>query len=239
MTAAFLLAASAFVAACGGATATTTPGAPTPSPAPAGATPAATPAEGETPAASVGALPSFDLSALSGTLPVDSYKATLSVDGVEQYKTTVVTKPELSKDITTMQDGVPSTRFVVIGKEAWSQNGPNEKFTEVPEQLASSMLLAFDPSTLLAAYQGLDLSHSAADQGSEQKNGVQARHLHIDPSTFAGGAIAIPAGAAIDLWVADAGYIVGWEMTGFGPGQSVSIQITDIDDPSNKVERPS
>ncbi len=238
----FLLLAAMAVAACGGSAATTNPDGSTPTPAGATATagaPTATPAEGETPAASIGVLPSFDLSALSGALPVDSYVATLSVDGKEQYHTVVVTKPELAKDIVTSEDGTQKTRFIVIGKEAWTQSGPNEKWVQVPEQLASSMLVAFDPSTLLAAYSGVDWSQSSTDQGSEQKNGVQARHLHIDASTFAGGAIAIPAGASIDAWIADAGYIVAWEMTGFGAGQSIAIEITNIDDPANKVEKPS
>jgi hypothetical protein len=235
--AAFLLLAALAVAACGGAAATTNPDGVTPTPTPVAGAATPTPADGETPPA--GAIPSFDLSGLTAALPVDSYVATFSVDGTEQYHTVVVTKPELSKDITTVKDGVASTRFIVIGKEAWTQNGPDGKFTEVPEQLASTMLLAYDPSTLLAAYSGVDWTHSSTDQGSEQKNGVQARHLHIDASTFAGGAIAFPAGASIDAWVADAGYIVAWEMTGFGAGQSIAIEITNIDDPSNKVERPS
>jgi hypothetical protein len=224
------------VAACGGATATTAPGEPTPTP-PAGATPAATVAPGETP---VAGLPSFDLSALSGALPVDSYKATLTQNGVTKYETVVVTKPELAKLITTMDDsGQPDGQFIVIGKKAWSAPNVGDKFVAVPDALASSMLLAFDPSTLLAAYTGIDWGSNASDKGSEQKNGVNAHHLHIDSTTFAGGAIAIPAGAAIDLWVADEGYIVAWEMTGFGELGDTSIEITNIDDPANKVEEPS
>ena len=73
----------------------------------------------------------------------------------------------------------------------------------------------------------------------EQKNGVQAHHVRIDSTSILGAAGAIPAGAAIDVWVADAGYLVAWEMSGFESGADFSIQVTNVNDPSNKVEKPS
>ncbi len=48
----------------------------------------------------------------------------------------------------------------------------------------------------------------------------------------------IPAGASIDLWIADEGYLVAIEASGF-PQADFAIQVTGIDDPANKVERPS
>ena len=49
----------------------------------------------------------------------------------------------------------------------------------------------------------------------------------------------MPAGASIDVWVADAGYLVAWEMSGFEEGQDLSIQVTGVNDPANVVEAPA
>jgi hypothetical protein len=236
MTAAFLLAASAFVAACGGATATTTPGVPTPAPTPAGATPAGgepTPTAPDGALPSIGAIPSFDLSQLaSGLENHDSYKATLSIGGTPSYETTVVTKPVVSRDIK-LKDG---THIVVVGDEAWAGQGDGP-LQAMPAALATQLYAAFDPTVLFRGFSGPGWAESSVDQGAEQKNGQDTHHYHIDPSTAASGFSGIPAGASIDAWVADEGYLVALVATGFG--QDLDIQVTNIDDPANKVEKPS
>ena len=194
------------------------------------------------PVGSIGILPipSFDLSGLSTTLPVDSYRVTLSKGDTPSYESIVVTKPVVKKDITTYDDaGNPDTQMIISGDKVWVKDLPDGEYKEAPAQLAQAMLLAFDPGVLLGAYTAVDWSHSSTDQGSETKNDIPARHLHVDATTFPGGAIAIPAGAFIDLWVADAGYIVAWEMTGFPAGQDIKIEVSHVDDPSNVVEEPS
>jgi hypothetical protein len=190
---------------------------------------------------SVGALPTFNLEALTGAIPgVDSYRTSTSVGGVKQYESVVVTKPELSKAITVYDDkGTVTNRYVIIGKDAWQADGADGRFQSVPAELASSMLLAFDPAMMLGAYAQLDWSTMATNQGMEDKNGVQAHHVRIDSTSFLGAAGAMPAGAAIDIWVADAGYLVGWEMTGFPNDANFAIEVTNVNDPANKVEKPS
>ncbi len=191
--------------------------------------------------ASLAALPSFDLEALTGALPgVDSYRTSTSVGGVKQYESVVVTKPVLSKAITVYDDsGTVTNRYVIIGKDAWQADGADGAFQSVPSELASSMLMAFDPALMLGAYAQLDWAQVATNQGMEDKNGVQAHHVRIDSTSFLGAAGAMPAGAAIDVWVADAGYLVGWEMTGFPNDANFAIEVTNVNDPSNKVETPS
>ena len=229
------------VAACSGAAAT-----PPPVPGAVGdATPEATPTPTPTPegaeATPPGDLPTIDLGALTGAIPgVDSYRTSFSIGGVKSYETVVVTKPVLSKAITTFSDdGSVDSRLIVIGDEIWQANGTDGAFEVIPGQLGSAMLLAFDPTMLLSAYANLDWATGATDQGTESKNGIQARHLRIDPSSLAGLAGIWPAGSSIDIWVADAGYIVAWEMSGFETGQDVSIQVTGVNDAANKVDRPS
>ena len=233
MTAAFLFAATAFVTACGGAAATTTPGAPTPTPAaatPAGGEPTPTAPDGALP--SIGAIPSFDISQLaSGLENHDSYKATLSIGGTPSYETTVVTKPVVSRDIK-LNDG---THIVVIGDEAWAGQGDGP-LSPMPAALATQLYAAFDPTILFRGFSGPGWAESSVDKGTEQKNGQDTHHYHIDSTTAATGFSGIPPGASIDAWVADEGYLVALVATGFG--QDLDIQVTNIDDPANKVEKP-
>jgi hypothetical protein len=230
------------VAACGGA-ATSTPTAE--------ATPAgeATPGAEATPTPESGgeaspdlAIPSFDLGALTGGIPgVDSYRTETSIAGVKQYESVVVKQPVLSKAITIYDGGEVSSRLVVIGDEAWTADGSDGAFEPVPggTQVASAMLLAFDPALMLGGFAAVDWSQAASNLGAEQKNGVQAHHVRIDSTSFVGAAAAMPPGSAIDAWVADAGYLVAWEMSGFPEDANFSIQVTGINDPANRVERPA
>ena len=180
------------------------------------------------------AIPSFDVGAITkGLENVDSYRVAITVNGVEQYKGVVVTKPVLSRDITTSG----GTRIVVIGDEAWVATG-NEPLKAVPPQLATTMFAAFDPTLIVGAFSGPEWAQSSLDKGAEQKNGVSAHHYLIDSTTAVGGFSGVPPGASLNLWIADEGYLVAWESSGFGGGDT-SIQVTGVDDPANKVERPS
>lgn len=240
---ALFILATLLVAACGGgatATATPTPAAPvdaTPVP---GAEATPTPEGGEVGEATPEvAIPTFDLDALSGAIPgVDSYRTAFSVDGELAYESIVVTQPVISKDITTYTDGEPSTKFIIIGDEVWTADGPDAEYQSVPSELGNAMLMAFDPALMLGAFGGANLTGVGGLVGTESKNGVQARHIKIDQTTAAGFAASMPAGSAIDIWVAEAGYLVAWEMTGFEADSDISIQVTNVNDPSNKVERP-
>jgi hypothetical protein len=236
-------------AACGGASASSAPAASSaasvapsveaPSAAPSEAPASEAPAESAEP--SLGALPTFNLEALTGALPgVDSYRSSTTIGGVKQYESVVVTKPELSKAITVYDDqGNVTNRYVIIGKDAWQADGPDGRFQSVPAELASTMLMAFDPALMLGAYAQVDWSSVATNQGMEEKNGIQAHHVRIDSTSFLGASGAMPAGSAIDIWVADAGYLVGWEMTGFPNDANFAIEVTNVNDSSNKVEKPS
>jgi hypothetical protein len=231
-------------AACGGGSATTAPAASTEaSAAPSVEAPseAASEAPADSAAPSIGALPTFDLEALTGAIPgVDSYRTSTSIGGVKQYESIVVTKPDLSKAITVYDDqGDVTNRYVIIGKDAWQADGADGAFQSVPSQLASTMLMAFDPALMLGAYASVDWGTVGTIQGVEEKNGVQAHHVRIDSTSLLGASGAMPAGSAIDIWVADAGYLVGWEMTGFPNDANFAIEVTNVNDPANKVEKPS
>ena len=237
-------------AACGGsATVTPVPSVAAPaslapaSLAPTPLVPAASPIDNTVPSASpVAAIPSFDLSKLGGTLPgVDSYRTSFTVGGALSYQSVVVTKPVVAKSITAYDsDGkTVSSRFVIIGDQAWTADGPTGAFSVLPSGAAAGMMAAFDPSAILSVYAKLNFASVASNQGTETKNGVSAQHLRIDSSSALGLAAAIPAGASIDIWVADAGYLVAWEMTGFPNDQNVLIEVTNFNDPTNAVTAPA
>lgn len=189
----------------------------------------------ESPAFPSFAIPSFDVGDLTnGLANVDSYRISMTVGGVEQYKGVVVTKPVLSRDLTI----AGGTRIVVIGNEAWVAQG-SEPLKSVPSQLATTMFAAFDPTLFVGAFAGPQWAQSALDKGAEQKNGINAHHLLINSTTMVGGLSGLPAGAVINFWIADEGYLVAWEQTGMATGGDTSIQVTGVDDPANKVARPS
>jgi len=241
-TAASLTIAALLLAACGGGTAATPDGtgAPVATPAPTQAggsvAPTAAPPAGEASAPAF-AIPSFDLSQLGGAIPgLDSYRVAVSTDGKKQYESVVVTQPEVAKHITTFKDdGSPDSEFILIGKQAWQSDGSGG-WQEIPSTLAQGMLLAFDPTVLFGAYANANWTSGAGDKGVEDKNGIQAHHFSIDPGTFVGAPI--PAGTSVDLWVADAGYLVALEIVGDG-GKGITIGLSNVNDPSNKVETPS
>lgn len=230
LAAALTISAVTFAACGGGATATALP---TPAP-----TPAATPATEATPSATptppgVGALPSFDLSALVDNLEgVDSYRIAITRDGTAVYSATVVTRPVLSRDVTT-DDG---TRIVVIGDEAWI--GQGDVLQPAPPEMATPMLAAFDPMLLMGAFASPGAMVGATEVGTEEKNGVQARRFRVDADSMVGAMASMPPGSAIEMWVADAGYLVSLSVSGTGEG-AFTMDVTNVNDPSNVVERPS
>jgi hypothetical protein len=232
------------VAACGGGTATTKPdtvasGAPAASAATTAAPPeSAAPSSGAVASLPI-AIPSFDLSTIGGAIPgVDSYRVAFTSDGKKQYESVVVTKPEVAKHVTTFKgDGTPDTEFIVIGKEAWTSDGSGG-WTPVPGQLAQAMLAAFDPAILFGAYANANWVNGAADKGTEERNGIQAHHFSIDPTMAIGAAAGLPADASIDLWVADAGYLVALEIAADGTTK-LGIDVSNVNDPANVVTAPA
>jgi len=237
---ALLIPISLVLAACSGTTASGAPSgtsgagtsnAPTtatPTPAATGGQPSAAPSVGI-------AIPSFDIGQLAAGLEnVDSYRVIIAVDGTERYSGVVVTKPVLAREVTI----AGGTKILVIGQEAWMSQG-GAPYQKAPDQLVSSMLAGFDPTLMVGMFSGPQWAQSSLDVGKEQKNGANATHYKIDSSTLAGGFTGLPPGAVINLWIADEGYLVAWESTGFAGAQNFSIQVTNVDDPANKVERPS
>jgi hypothetical protein len=186
------------------------------------------------------AIPSFDLGSLVANLDnVDSYRVSISsVDG-QQYSGTVVTKPEVARDIT-IGSGDSATRIVIIGDEAWMGSGSGP-LTSAPSQLVAGMIPLFDPMMLLGAFGGLSMSEYAQNLGEEEKNGQPTTHYKVDVASLPNLAqLGMPATATVETWVADDGYLVSFAATDFGgDGKNLTIDVTNVNDPANVVERPN
>ncbi len=129
-------------------------------------------------------------------------------------------------------------KIVIVGSKAWlSQDGTT--FTSVPQGVATGMLAAFDPNLMLGAFGGDALTRTATDMGTEQKNGVDAHHFRVDANTPGANLASFPPDAAVDIWMANDGYLVALETKGFAGDKDVQIEVTNVNDPANKVEEPS
>ena len=240
--AAVVLPIALILAACGGAT-TPSVGAATPV-TPASAAPSQSSAPSQEPAASdavpsIGAIPSFDLGELAGSLKgVDSYRVKIEVAG-ETYTGVVVTKPILSRDLL-IGTGPSATHVVVIGDRAWIGQGSGP-LAPAPAEMTGPMLGFFDPAILLGAFAKASLA-SSQDLGTETKNGVNSHHYKSNASLLGGGTLGLPAGSSIEFWTAvDGGYLVSYATTGLGgvAGGDMTIDVTNVNDPANKVKTPS
>lgn len=234
-----LLSTAFLLAACGGGTASPpASGDGTSSQAPATDAPPSTEPTTTTPSdapdPSELALPSFDLDDLVANLEgVDTYRLVVTADGEVAYEASVVTKPVLSRDISI--DG-GAQRFVVIGDEAWMGSG--DDLQPAPAELASGMLAAFDPMLMFGAFASPGALAGAEAVGTEEKNGVQARHFRFDADSVVGTLASMPPGTSIDLWVSeDPSYLVSLAVV--SDEGSFSMDVFDVNDPSITVERPS
>lgn len=228
------------VAACGG------PAAGTSTPVPAGeATPppggAVTPAPATTPVAEAtpaGVLPSFDLGGLTSNLEnVDSYRISISAGGDIVYQATVITRPEKAEEIS-LGTGTDVTKVIRIGNESWISVG-NEPYTKDEFGMSNALLGGLSPLLLIGAFANGNIAAVSNDLGTEEKNGVNTRHYRFDSTSAGAGGFGFPAGAGLDFWVADDGFLVAYAFTGAAADQNIEINVTNVDDPSNKVERPS
>lgn len=235
--AAMLVSVALTAGACSGAAATATPvavGDATPPPADVTPTPE-TPGGAATPVAEI---PSFDLGGLTSNLAnVDSYRIAISVAGSSVYQAIVISKPEKAEQIT-LGEGTDATAIIKIGTDSWISTGGG-KFQKDDLGMANGLVGAFDPLLLFGAFANGNIASVSKDLGAEQKNGINAHHYRFDSTSSLAGSFPFPAGSGLDFWVADDGYLAGYEFTGAAAEQNISINISNVNDPANKVERPN
>lgn len=241
LAAAFLLPALV-VAACGGAAGS--PGASGAAPSGGGVLPSDLvipsfdlPSDGSLPSF---AIPSFDLSGLITNLEgVDSYRLAITTTDGLSYSGTVVTQPVMARSLY-IGEGDSATHIVTIGEEAWIGEGDGP-LKSAPSALVAGMIPLFDPGVLLAAFANESLLAHGDKIGEEDKNGQPTTHYKVNMSDIPNfAALGMPASATVEVWVADDGYLASFIATDFGTvGATLGIDVTNVNDPANIVERPS
>jgi hypothetical protein len=239
-----LLALTAGLIACSGTTPTSTPGGATTAPGGESAPASMAPGTAAAPTASAGAsLPDIANAgaALSGLTSYQVDLNTTSGSDTTQVTAIVVHQPVSATQITAVDNG-DTTRIIVIGQDAWADEGTGT-YVKLPDaSMIAAFTQAFDPSIPLHGLQSTGYLPVLQNEGLETKNGVQALHLHIDSSTpLPAGASPLPAGAVGDVWVSPDGYLVALEATDLeGSGTSTYMyEVSHINDPSLSVSPPS
>lgn len=167
---------------------------------------------------------------------------------------TVVLKPAraLRFDLTaTSTDAAASESqlsYVLIGDRAWV--GADGMLTEVPAAGAEGMAGSFDaflPEKLFSTnFTGYASGYKLV--GDEQKNGVACHHFQADTTVLKQYATlhGVTGDWHADVWIAkDGGFPVSWAVRGSAAAggasgtYSMSVDITNINDPANKVTAPS
>jgi hypothetical protein len=255
-------------AACGGSTpSTSAPATGTPTARPATATPRATATTTTAPTATdaspspSGSGTSFLGGAAEALSDVDSYRFALDITGASAFpgasaptlpsddlkmSGTVVFEPEKALDFTIATSGL-NLRYIVVGGDAWLDLGGGNT-VPVPggAQDAEQQFEALSPDKLFASVSGS--LQGVEEVGEEQRNGVATTRYEADEATKAELAEQFESDSdvSMDVWVAkEGGYLVGFEMAGTsGTGGAakpfgLKMDISNLDDPANVIERPS
>ena len=149
-----------------------------------------------------------------------------------------MTKPVISRDLY-IGEGDSATHIVTIGDESWMGTGTGP-LQSAPSAIVASMLPLFDPSVLLSLFANASILEYADNLGTETKNGQPTTHYKVDVSKIPNMAtLGILDTAAIEMWVADDGYLVSFSATDLGAaGKDLAIDVTNVNDPANVVAHP-
>ncbi len=167
---------------------------------------------------------------------------------------TVVLKParavrfDLTASSTDAAASESQLSYVLIGDRAWV--GADGMLTEVPAAGAEGMAGSFDaflPEKLFST-NFTDFASGYKLVGDEEKNGVACHHFQADTAVLEQYATlhGVTGDWHADVWIAkDGGFPVSWAVRGSAAAggasgtYSMSVDITNINDPANKVTAPS
>lgn len=249
---ALAIAAMLAVAACGGSSATQAPASVAPSTAASAAPAASTPASPDVsqPSAEASQPAGGDDGGLGGAAAklssIDSFKFSMTMTG-GSFGTLLGTEP-ITGIVTTnpkaAQMSMMGMQVLEVDGKTWVNLGSG--WTESTDSSTSSLADSFSPEKMF----GSTLSGSAAGGykavGEEQKNGVTAVHYTADATVLGtyGSLFGVEGNAtwSADVWVAkDGGYPVSMSVLATGGTDEFKMifDVTDINNPSNKIESPS
>ncbi|MBA2718502.1 MAG: hypothetical protein H0U52_04535, partial [Chloroflexi bacterium] len=197
-----------------------------------------------------------DLVAAANALAdLDSYRVSLVSRGLVPATTT---GGRVTMTSTLVQGADPAAQFtmtgvdgfaggrlqaIVIGEEAWLKEGTAD-WQKSPGGAADfdAAFTTLSPIDLASGFDGL--AAAMAKVGAERKNGQPTTHY----ASEAGDDRAVAAGlteGTTDLWLAgDGGHLVGlaidgtWDLDGTPTPITLTIDVTNVNDPANRVSPP-
>jgi hypothetical protein len=217
--------------------------------------PAATQASPATAPASVAPSAASTASATTGPLDLpgsaanleqlDAYKVVVTFEGGEQPGSgTLITvrKPVLARSFDGDFGGTP-TKVIIIGNDVWMDSGTGVwSKNAIPAVAAAALFGAFDPVATMLGIGAWADAGALQQVGTEEKNGVQTVHYHLDGSTVPAGA-SFPPDMVVDVWVAqEGGYVVSVRAAGLpadGGPTAITMDISNINDPALTITPPA
>jgi hypothetical protein len=215
-------------------------------------------APGEAPSMAASLAPSVAASAGSSAKPLDLGAASSGVSNLDSYRMTIsATTGSDTQTLSIEETNTPvvSKHYVLGGNQtmelitikgqgSWLKQG--ETWTPIPTG-ADAMLSVFDalaPDKLISSYALGQFGDNLSYVDTKDHNGVRAAHYHLDADLATKlGAVGFPTDGTFDAWVTvDGGYLVGMAYSGTDPssGESsnLSIDVTDVNDPSIVIGAP-
>lgn len=198
----------------------------------------------------------LDLIAAADALAdLDSYRVSVAsrglvpastADGQVTMTSTLVQGADPAAAFTmTGVDGLEGGRLqaIVIGEEAWLKSGSGS-WLRSPGGAADfdAAFTTMSPIGLVSGFEGLALAINRV--GEERKNGEPAIHYVSQDGDDAAAAAGLTHGIT-NLWLAsDGGYLLGlaiegtWDLDGTPTPINLTIDVTNVDDPANRVSPP-
>jgi hypothetical protein len=236
------------VAACGGSSATPTPGSTSPA-ATTGSAATVAPASQGSGATGIGGavtalgdLTSYKFAIGMAAEGAASFPA-LTAGGSLKISGTVITQPAVAMDMamtTTDKTGASSTfAYKVVDGKAYMSMAPDQ-WVETSAADAQSTIDSFKPENFMASFGGVD---NLQVVGDETKNGVATTHYKGAAPTGIGSTFGLPTGTwTMEAWVAkEGGFLVSSALIGEATeGKfSMTMDVTDLNSGDNKVEAPA
>lgn len=242
-----ILAATLLVGACGGSAATATPGGTSPAATAGTATDA--PATAGTGGIGIGgaAAKLEDLSSYKFSISMAAEGAAgftlVTAGGSMTISGTVILKPEMAMDMTMTSKDAAGTEgafgyrilddkaYVSLAADLWMETDADD---------AQRTVDSFKPQNFMT---GFGTVQDMQDAGDEDRNGIATTHYKGEAPAGVGSMFGLPAGTwTMEAWIArDGGYLVSSSVTGeAADGRfTMSVDISDLDSPGNKVEVPA
>jgi len=184
--------------------------------------------------------------AAAGVSELSSYQLDISLTTAgESTNMTILTTNSPTAATHYTMTGTDTLEIISIQDQGgWVKQG--DTWIEPPGgvDLYLSAFSFFAPDRIVSQYRLGFYAASFQDMGSEERNGVTTKHLHLDAADISGAsAEGFPEDGMFDLWVADSGgYLVGLAFSGTdaetGEYSEMTMEVSRVNDSSISIEPP-